>query len=215
MERNFQPFRVEIGAPSLFWAHMYESDHKIWMGFPDERAWESLNLVATFDSNQVVNLLRIFPDRRLPEEVAKMSQEGLLPAVDFSVPAKLQAERYPMTADERSLGPDQMPVTIVAGQAKLTISATVPGKWIPPRSARGVTVAIPRYQIIDLWIDNGGLDYRLTERTVDAHFRFKPTNEFGSSLAIRLTFADALTLARWMTQAAPGDPKTDLRRRTN
>lgn len=206
VDENYHDFRVDVGTPSLYWAHLYRSDRRVWMGLPDQRAWASLNIVTAFDSNQVVKLVRVFSDAQLPEQVALMSEQGLLPALDATAPIKLEAERYPMTAHERSLSAAQMPVTILVAQRTLTLSATVSGSWIPPRSARPATVTVPRQQVMDLWMLNPGPQSSLTDRAIDAHLRFKPKTQLGSYIAFKVTFADALTLARWMASPALDNP---------
>jgi len=62
VEKLYGDFRIDPGVPALYWARMSRSDSKQCCPGCSEREWQTVNIVATFDSNQVVQSARIFSD---------------------------------------------------------------------------------------------------------------------------------------------------------
>ena len=211
VEQLYHNFRVDSGVSTLYWARLNRSDSRIvFDGIPSGRVWNFYNVVATFDSRQVVQSVNTFPDQSLMKEVASMIKQGQLPSLDFAVPVKLDADRYPLNADEHSLGSDELPVKVELSPSDLTLSATIPGKWISWRSAHPATVVIPRQQVQSMDMGSGQAEWHLSDRTIQVIVRFKPETQLGSIIAFSTTLADALTLARWMAQTSVPPVTTPL-----
>ena len=212
VEQRYRNFRVDPGVPTLYWARVNSSDSRIFFdGIPNDRIWNSYNMVVTFNPNQVVRSVDTFSDQTLMNEVASMIKQGQLPSLDFAAPVNMDAERYPLTADERSLGSEQLSVKVVLAPSNLTISATIPGRWIPRRSARSATVVIPREQVQSMNMGSDQEEWHPSDRTIQVFVRSKPKTELGSVIAFKTTFTDALTLARWMAQTSPTHPAETTR----
>ena len=206
VEQLYHGYRVDCGVPALYWARVYRSDSK----FPlvrngDGRLWGWFNVVTAFDSNGVTQSVNAFSDAKLIDEVASMFSQGQLPALDFAVPAKLEAERDPIFAS--SLRADELQVKVVIAGTNLTISETIPGKRIPQKQAHLATVVVPRTHIRRILIDSQQLDWRPSDRTLLVFMRFERKTELGSYLDFKMQFSDALTLARWVAQTSSGHLK--------
>ncbi len=198
VEALYRDFRVDSGVPELYWARMSRSDSKEFCPGCSQRKWQTVNMVATFDSNQVVQWVRIFSDVTLPAAVASMVQQGQMPSLKFSSPVTINAVRYPWTSDERYLRDDQMPVTVVLEPLTLTVSATRPGRWVPPRSARLVTVVAPRANAGTISVEYLGFERPHSGKVYRIDLWFKSKNDLAPSIHFETTFAEALILARWM-----------------
>lgn len=206
MEQRYHAYQIDLGTQFLFWVHGYTSDRAYWD--TNGRIWKSFNVVVTFDSSQVVKTLHTFPDESMTSEIASMLEHGLIPSLDLSAPIKISAERYPWTSDERYLRDDQIPVTVVLSPSSLTISATRAGRWVPPRSARFVTVVAPKEKTGPISMEYIGSGWPASDNTYRVGLWFRSKNELGDSIHFKTTFSNALTLARWMAQTPPAPPPT-------
>ncbi len=207
VEKLYGDFRVDPGVPALYWARMSRSDSKEFCPGCSLREWQTVNMVATFDSNQVVQWVRIFSDVTLPAAVASMVQQGQMPPLDFSSPVTINAVRYPWTSDERYLRDDQIPVTVVLAQSNITVSATVTGNWITMKRAHPETAVVPRGKLGDLSIEYVGPEWPISDRTYRVGLSFIPKNRLGYSIHLETTFTNALAIARWMAQNSPAPPQ--------
>ncbi len=206
VEKLYGDFRIDPGIPALYWARMSRSDSKQFCPGCSEREWQTVNMVATFDSNQVVHSARIFSDVTLPAAVASMVQQGQMPPLDFSSPVTINALRYPWASDERYLHDNQLPVTVVLAQSNITVSATKTEYWITMKRAHPETVVVPRGHLGDLSVEYLGPDWPISDRTYLVGLSFIPANKLGYGIHLKTTFANALAIARWIAQTPMAPP---------